>query len=136
MNAANPYASPRQDGFPWLIKSARYFPLDIKERRLIAFDIPADQLPAKISEWAGLHRFKVEREGEQWKLTRGTLFDALFSFTVEHLPTTVTLKRIGPTASELQIDLHCSSLFSVARPGDPNRLTHELHSLEDQLLIY
>jgi len=136
MTAANPYSSPRHDGLPWLAKSARFFPLDIKERRLIAFDIPECDLDLKIGEWADQHRFQVERDGDAWLLKRGTLFDALFSFTVEHLPTTLILKRVGPTNSEIEVQLHCRSLFSVARPGDPKRLTRELHSLEDLMLVY
>lgn len=131
----NPYFPPNCDSRTLIpdVEVRSRFPLDIIAQRAIYVDISEEMLDQRVQLLTQYCEFKItNRSKGKWTLQRGSLWNALFTFTLRKLPTTVVLEMIS--ATQLSIWLRCSSALTVSTPGDAKRISRELDELERYLL--
>ena len=109
------------------------FPLDVIANRTVEIDVGAIELEHRVRRAAETCGYTIVAQRErQWTFRRGSLWHALYTFSVHKLPTTTTIALISPT--QIHIQMHCQSSLTFSTPGDEKRFERELDHLETELV--
>ena len=133
----NPYCPPNYDpgsllGPDDVVVHSR-FPLDITAQRTICVEMSEEMLERRVQSLFQSCGFAmVNRSDRKWTFLRGSLWNALYTFDIRKLPTTVVLEMIS--ATQLSIWLRVYSVLTVSTIGDSKRLSQELNELEMQFV--
>ena len=84
-------------------------------------------LPARFNQ-----RFlRLERDNlGDWEYRRGTQLQALYSFDVRKVPTTVTITTEGEHPAKVHCSILVKSWLQFTTPGDPRRVEEQIELLE------
>lgn len=133
----NPYQSPQTstDASGVVVRSR--FPLDIVGDRTLITRISAVELSNRVHEAAQSGGYSIgAHDVECWTLRRGSHWDALYTFNIRKVPTTVVIQR--NSMERIHIHLHCRSCLqiSISKARDKQRIASELEFLERTLAYH
>ena len=74
---------------------------------------------------------RLERDNlGDWEYRRGTQLQALYSFDVRKVPTTVTITTEGEHPAKVHCSILVKSWLQFTTPGDPRRVEEQIELLE------
>jgi hypothetical protein len=90
-----------------------------------------EDLSARLAFWASRYGFlRIEDDENTFIFSRGSHWQALYTFDIRKVPTTVTVEMRSDKDGLCQCGMTCGSWLQISAPRDQQRLSEQMDLLE------